>query len=278
MKKLISWIGCMFKGWTNGERAFAVCLVFAIVVLGLCPFTCYEGQQVIQPDHKTDPNDAANYYNEIGLSYAKRDLYAQWVMALGTLALLGVTLYFNRKAFTHAVVSSNKAIYETKRSVDAYIDNERGIMACTRSELVPFMGMHPLYTYINIGKSAVIIESWAQQPQFVESQDDAFEPVFSDTRMASILITPGGRFSNGDNPNLIMPRSEMRENFPWNDLHRVPHNGERSIIMHYQMIYYCPAFDTRRISRYTVFHRNGQMVGVPIGPGTLTFDRPVKSD
>ena len=137
----------MFKQWSNSERAFAVGLVAAIVLGGLWMIGSY---------YVGDPNAQAGTQDDGEHDFKLADLVAQWTMAIGTLALFGLTrktLIHSEKTAAAALKASSEALVQTTRSVDSQIAVERGRLRLTKCEIEHETTI--AYAFTNIGRGLI---------------------------------------------------------------------------------------------------------------------------
>lgn len=139
-------------------------------------------------------NNPSEYYQVISLLYSKRDLVAQWTVAIGTLLLLGTTLYYNRRSMTHAIESSAEALAETKRSTDNYIAGERGRLEFSGTSTFGDP-VHVRFKFINIGRTPLVVTSFDRYAVLGTTGQRTPKAVYAAFTRFRIPIAPGKSFT-----------------------------------------------------------------------------------
>lgn len=107
-------------------------------------------------------------YDAANLDLNRWDLRAQWVMAVGTLLLLGATL----ATLIYTVRATNKNLALTKRSVDAYMDSERGRLVLMDAYRMVGPSKDVGFRFRNVGKSELTIVGFAHAFQTVDKRSN----------------------------------------------------------------------------------------------------------
>lgn len=195
----------MFRGWNNGERAYAVGLTFAVVLLSLCAMI-YDGPQ---GEYKPYPNAAANgnaeQYSDLGISLQVGDLIVQSIMALGTLALFAL----GWRSFVAANEATERSLQLTRDSIDAMkvanataksaadvaVALGRGTMVFVSTKLATG-GKHVIYEFKNVGGSVVMLKTIGTDMRPLNGFDLVDNPVRRD-------ITPVSHWNTSVDPKAI---------------------------------------------------------------------------
>lgn len=134
----------MFKGWNNGERALAVGLAFAIVILALVA-GCM--------NYNEGYDDAQNAAQQGGIDWMGwLDVAAQWTMAIAAIVLFVWTM----KSLRHAEETGRAALDASAESLRAFQRVEQGRLVYERAERDEIQGL-PMVWFVNVGRTSVVI-------------------------------------------------------------------------------------------------------------------------
>lgn len=180
----------------------AALIVFFVPVWIVCAVIV--GQYYVHSYEAYDKGTSAEerkFYLEVA------DLLAQWLMAGGALALLFFTVRGVRAAFktfkqaqksndiaSQALGVAQAALEQAKRSVDAFIDKERGRLAISQCRRPDNRSATIVYSYTNVGGSELTVMSFGAIPVLYVMGEGFNVPEIPTVAVPSIVVKQGDEF------------------------------------------------------------------------------------